>query len=121
MSFVNYTVKLDFDEIDEYVFPLDKPFNLEINYDNVKFCFIINLSSKSNNLICFGSGEHARDHKSSDGKIMSPPYYDKELCYEFFDESFIAYADPIFFQDKNITLGWFVGTKSHWYIEKYMK
>lgn len=117
MSLVEKNIKLNYDEIDSFQFPLDIPFSLEINYNNLKFCFIIKFSSFNKNLICFGPGAHLRNQKSSNGTLITPPYFDRWSWYQYFDESFIAYADPIFFQDEKITLGWFVGDKNYWYIE----
>lgn len=117
MSLVDKNIKLDYSEIDSFQFPLDEVFSLEINYENIKFCFIIKFSSNNKNLLCFGPGAHLRNQKTSDGKLISPPYFDRWSWYQFFEESFIAYADPIFFQDEKITLGWFVGDKKYWYVE----
>lgn len=117
MKLVNNNIKLDYSEVDAYNFPLDEEFGLEINYNNIKFCFIIRLSSKNKNLICFGPGAHSRDQRTSKGELITPPYFDRWSWYKYFEESFIAYADPIFFKDSRITLGWFVGDKDNWYIE----
>lgn len=117
MSLVDTEIKLSFDEIENYEFPLDEVFSLEINNDDIKFCFIIKFASNNENLICFGPGAHQRNQKTSKGELISPPYFDRWSWYDFFQESFIAYADPIFFKDDHITLGWFVGDKDNWYLE----
>ena len=114
---VNDIIRLDINEIENYKFPLNEPFGLEIKYEGIRFCFIINFSSKNKNLICCGSGAHARDSRTSKGILIKPPFFDRWSWYKYFDESFIAYSDPMFFYDDEITLGWFVGEKNHWYIE----
>ncbi|MBE6506279.1 MAG: glycosyltransferase, partial [Methanobrevibacter millerae] len=110
-------ISIDFNEIEEFNFPRDTVFELHVNYKNIIYSFIINFSSKNKNLICFGPGAHARNSKNSKGEIIKPPYYDRWSWYKYFDESFIAYADPIFLYDQKITLGWFVGDKNQWYLE----
>ena len=110
-------ITIDFDEIDEFKFPIDIPFELHVNYKNIIYCLIIRFSSKNKNLICFGPGAHARNSKNSKGELVKPPYFDRWSWYKYFDESFIAYADPIFLYDPKITLGWFVGDEHQWYLE----
>ena len=116
-NLVSNVVRLEFDEVESYVFPLDEAFGLEVMYEGIKFCFIIKFSSTNKNLICCGPGAHARDSKTSKGVLKKPPFFDRWSWFKFFDESFIAYADPIFFYDDEITLGWFVGDKNQWYLE----
>lgn len=115
-NLVNNVIKLEFDEIESYNFPLDEAFGLEVMNDGVKFCLIIKFSSTNKNLICCGPGAHARDSKTSKGILKKPPFIDRWSWFKFFEESFIAYADPIFFYDDKITLGWFVGDEQ-WYAD----
>lgn len=116
-NLVDNVIRLNFSEIESFNFPLDDVFGLEINYDGIKYCFIIRLSSKNKNLICCGSGAQQRNGKVDNGKLKRPPYLDRWSWYKFFEESFIVYADPIFFYDDKIRLGWYVGDKNQWYIE----
>ena len=120
-SILDYRIELDFNEIDGFDFPIDIPFELHINYNKIVYSFIIKFSSKNKNLICFGPGAHARDATNSKGKLLRPPYYDRWSWYKYFDESFIAYSDPIFLYDEKITLGWFVGDENQWYLETLSK
>lgn len=110
-------IAIDFNEIDGFDFPIDIPFELHVNYKNIIYCLIIKFSSKNKNLICFGPGAHARNSKNSKGELINPPYFDRWSWHKYFDESFIAYADPIFLYDPKITLGWFVGDEHQWYLE----
>lgn len=116
-NLINKVIKLDFSEIESYNFPLNEQFGLEINYKNIIFCFIIKFSSNNKNLICFASGEHERNKKNLKGDIINPPFFDRFSWYDYFDESFLAYSDPMFFDDDDITLGGFVGNKDCWYME----
>lgn len=111
---LNYCLTLD--EIVDYNFPLDKPFYLEVNHENITYDLIVRLSSFDEGLICCGSNAHLRTEKTKNGEIKKPPFFDRWTWYKYFDESFIAYADPSFYYDDNITLGWFVG-KETWYLE----
>ena len=114
---VNNVITLDMDEIDSYDFPLDDVFGLEVINKGIKFCFIIKFSSNNKNLICCGSGAQDRSRRTSSGKLRTPPFFDRWSWYKYFDESFIVYADPVFFHDETITLGWYVGDKNQWYLE----
>ena len=96
---------------------MDEPFGLEINHENVKYCFIIRLASDNKNLICMGPGAQLRDARTSQEKLITPPYFNRWSWFSNFDESFIAYADPTYFYDEEIRIGWFVGTKKTWYTE----
>lgn len=116
-NLVDNIIKLELNEIESYNFPIDEVFGLEVINKNIKFCFIIKFSSKNKNLICCGAGASSRNSKTSKGILKKPPYFSGWSWYSIFDDSFIAYADPIFFYDDEITLGWYVGDKNQWYIE----
>ena len=117
----NTIICLSFDEITNYKFPLDTDFGLEINYNDILYHFIIKFSSKNKNLICFGPGAHSRDSKLKDGSVLKPPFFDRWSWYKYFDESFIAYADPMILYDDQLKLGWFVGDNEEWYLENLAK
>lgn len=114
---VEKVIKLDFNKIETFEFPLDEAFGLEVDYEGIKYCFIIKLSSNNKNLICCGSGAQQRGGKTTNGKLKHPPYLDRWSWHEYFEESFIVYADPIFFYDEEIRLGWYVGDANQWYME----
>ena len=114
---VDNVIEVDFDEIETYSFPLDELFGLEINHEDVKYCFIIRFSSTNKNLICMAPAAQLRDARTSQGKLITPPYFNRWSWYSRFEESFIAYADPTYFYDGQIRIGWFVGTERTWYLE----
>lgn len=116
-NLVDNVIELDFNEIDSCTFPLDEPFGLDVTYEGIRYCLVVRLSSNNRNLICCGPGAHARTVKTSEGKYKQPPFIHRWSWFKYFDESFIAYADPIFFYDERITLGWLVGDKNQWYLE----
>ena len=112
----NTEIHLKIDEIEDFKFPQDKDFKLKVTHNNIEYDFIIKLSSRNKNLIAFGSGAFSRDRTTSSGKLIKPPYIHRWSWYKYFDESFIAYADPMFYLDDELTLGWYVGEKD-WYLE----
>ena len=120
-NLVKDIITLNINELEAYDFPLNKVFGLEVISEGIKFCFIIRFSSINKNLICCAPVAHQRDSKNSSGQLIKPPYFDRWSWYKYFDESFIAFADPIFFYDETITVGWFVGDKNQWYLEVVSK
>lgn len=113
---VDTIIKINMDDIIGYNFPLNKPFGLEIIHNEIIYDFIIKLSSDNQNLICFGSGHNGRNMRNSKNQIMTPPFLNRWSYYKHFNESIIAYADPTFFRDDYITLGWYVGG-NEWYLK----
>ena len=112
----NTEIHLKIDEIEDFKFPQDKDFKLKVTHNNVEYDFVVKLSSRNKNLIAFGSGAFSRDRTTSSGKLIKPPYIHRWSWHKYFDESFIAYADPMFYLDDELTLGWYVGEKD-WYLE----
>lgn len=64
-----------------------------------------------------GSGAHVRDQKNSKGNIIYPPFFVRWAWYSYFEESIIAYADPVMFHQDDINVTWFAGNKDHWPLE----
>ena len=114
---VDYILEVDFNELDTYNFPQNELFGLNVKYKNILYCFIIKFRPKSDNLICFGPGAHQRDEVKTSGESIDPPYFDRWSWHKYFNDSFIAYSDPMFLYDDEIVLGWFIGDKYQWYLE----
>ncbi|MEE0936120.1 MAG: hypothetical protein U0L42_10680 [Methanobrevibacter sp.] len=114
---VDNIISLDLDEIDDYEFPQDEPFGLEIIYKEALFYLIIKFSSTNKNFICFSPGAFRRDRVSSKGEIIEPPHFSRWSWYKFFDETVITSADPTIFWDDEIKIGWMIGDNEHWYLE----
>jgi len=114
---VDNIISLDLNEIEDYEFPQDEPFGLEIIYKEALFYLIIKFSSTNKNFICFSPGAFRRDSVSSTGEIIEPPHFVRWSWYRFFDESVITSADPTIFWDDEIKIGWMIGDKNHWYLE----
>ena len=114
---IDNLICVDFDEIESYDFPIGEPFSLEIIYENVPFYFIVKFSPSNRNLICFGPGASNRDEKTSTGELKVPPFFTRWKWYKHFDESTVAFADPMLFLGDEMKLGWFIGEKDHWYLK----
>ena len=114
---VDNVIKVDFDDIESYDFPQDVPFGLMTERHNELYCLIIRFSSKHKNFMCMGPGAHPRNKKTKDGKDINPPFFVRWKWYNYFDDSVIAYADPVMFHDDDITLTWFAGNKDYWPLE----
>ncbi len=114
---VDNLISLEMDEIENYEFPPDEPFGLEIIHKDTLFYLIIRFSSKNKNFICIGPGAFERNKTDSNGELITPPFFARWSWYKYLDESVISYADPMIFKDDEIKLGWFIGDKNHWYLE----
>lgn len=112
MELLDNVIELNFDEISDYSFPLNKSFGLIVNYNNVKYDLIVKFSKNNKNLICAGPGAHQRTETTSKGILKKPPYFDRHTWHKYFKESYIAYADPIFYNDEKIRLGGLLGIKT---------
>lgn len=115
-NLVEEIIQLNFNEIDNYEFPMNKLLGIVINHLGIKFEFIVHFVD-SPNLLCFGSGLSSRSQKTSQGILIKPPFFRRWSWYKYFNENFIAYADPMFYLDERIQLGWYVGDKDNWYLE----
>ena len=113
---IDKNIKLNFNEISSFDFPLDEPFGLQVTHNDTIYCLVIKFSSKNKNLICTGPGAHERD-TIRNGELLKPPFFDRWSWYKFFEESFIAYSDPMFFYGEKIKIAWLIGTKEHWFLQ----
>ena len=116
-NIVDTLIRIDFDEIENYDFPADELFGLVVYIDSVPYCFTARFSSKNDGMICFGPGAQQRNNTNSKGQLITPPFFQRWSWHDEFDESVVVYADPTFFYDDDIRIGWFVGEKSKWYLE----
>ncbi|WP_218276407.1 hypothetical protein, partial [Pseudomonas sp. FW305-BF6] len=76
-----------FEKIDEINLTSRTPFILTVNWDNVKYEFLIRANSSSNELLVFGSGAY-------DPAKMKPPIFQRHSWTEHFDSNMIYYNDP---------------------------
>ena len=100
---------IDMDELKSADIPVNRFFHLQVNYNNVKYEFLIRFSSTNKNLVCFGSGAY-------DPTNFKPPVYNRHSWGSEFEESVIYYNDPTLYNDDKLTCGWGVGKNEEWYI-----
>ena len=115
-NLVDETISLTFDEIDDFDFPLNRLLLLSVDYNNTQFDFIAYFRDNPN-LLCFGSGAQNPHKKTKDGTKIKPPFFDRWSWYEYFDENFLVISDPTHYVNKNVQIGWYVGTNDTWYLE----
>jgi len=116
--------QLEFDELQNYEFPMDELFELTVNHNKVKYEFLVRLSSNNKGLICFGSGAY-------NPKKINLPIYDRHSWQNEFKQSVIFYNDPTLYEDRyykmnecefpKLTLGWGVGKNDEWYLLNIVK
>jgi len=99
-----------FEKIDEINLTSRSPFILTVNWDNVKYEFLIRANSSSNELLVFGSGAY-------DPAKMKPPIFQRHSWTEHFDSNMIYYNDPTLYLGQ-MSLGWGHGTDDAFFLEK---
>lgn len=107
-------ITITFDELYDYELEFGKKIGLTILHENVKYEFILNLKKDSNKLLVLGSG--ALGFRKFD---RSKPYIERH-SWEF-KQSAIYYHDPTYYIDDSIKIGWCIGTKDNYYLEKIAK
>jgi hypothetical protein len=112
---VDTIFRLSIDEISTFKFPKDELFGLRIIEKDVKYEFLIRLSSTNENLLCLGSSGGV-NHKTR--KI---PNFSRHTWQKNFDSSVIYYNDPTHYIDEEIRAGWYLGTKDTWYLSVIAK
>ena len=95
---VDNIISLKIEDIETYEFPQGQLFGLEIINDNALFYLFIRFSHDNKNFICMNPNLFDRECKN-------PPYFARWSWYKYFNESFIATADPMIFRTDDITLG----------------
>ena len=104
-------VTLNFNELKDYEIEFNKKIGLTVFYDDVKFEFIVNLKDTSDKLLVLGSG--ALGFRNFD---RTRPYIERHSWN--FNPSTIYYHDPTYYLDDSIKVGWCIGTKNNYYLEK---
>ncbi len=114
-NLVNNILKMDIDEVSTFDFPEDELFGLEIHRNGVKYEFLIRLASANDKLICFGGSGRVNQKK------YDLPFFQRHSWQSKFEESVIYYADPTFYIDPKLDVGWFIGTEDDWYLKTICK
>jgi len=106
-------IVVDYNDIDDYNFPLDEEFNLVVFYNNIKCDFIVCFKKNCDELLVLGSGLTPRDKKKLN------PYYNR-VSWNF-KYSTIYFNDPSSYIHDNIYGAWAIGDKDIWYLEVLSK
>ena len=109
---VEKVINLNYNDIENYKFPIDEFIGLKVIKNNVKYEFLLKLTD-INKLICFGSGAVRRVGPGS----IEPPVFNRYSWNVYFEESLIFYNDPTRYLNDEITIGWCVGTENDYYLE----
>lgn len=104
-------VTINFNELKNYKPEFNKKIGLTVLYDDVKFEFILNFKENSDKLLVLGSG--ALGFRDFD---RTRPYIERHSWN--FNSSTIHYHDPTYYLDDSIRIGWCIGTKDNYYLEK---
>ena len=115
-NLVDEKIILNFNEIDNYDFPLNKLLLITINYNTIQFDFIAYFRDNPN-LLCLGTGSQSPNRRTKDGKLVRPPFFHGWSWYDSFEENFLVYSDPTHYFSDKIHLGWYVGDRDTWYLE----
>ena len=110
-DFADKIFEMNLEDIENFNFPYDELFGLKIVHNFEYYCFLIRFSSKSDKLICFGSGAEERNEKN-----FNSPVFHRQSWHSEFDASVIYYSDPIFLHSKTAICGWCVGTPQEYYL-----
>lgn len=107
-------IQINFNELNDLELIYNKKIGLTIFLDNVKYEFLLDLRSNSDELIVVGSG--ALGHKIFD---RSRPYIERHSWN--FKRSTIYYNDPTYYIDDAIRAGWCFGSKNNFYLKNISK
>ncbi|WP_088042754.1 glycosyl transferase family 2 [Bacillus sp. EAC] len=107
------SIHTTFENIEELNLSGTTPFILSIDWDNVKYEFLIRANSSSNELLVFGSGAY-------DPAKMKPPIFQRHSWTEHFDSNMIYYNDPTLYLGE-MSLGWGHGNDETFFLERMAK
>lgn len=112
MKIAEKIINVEYQDLESLEFPIDMPFELIVNLNNVKYEFYVHLKSNSNKLIALGSGLIPVDYMK---RFENKPFYTRWTWN--YNESYLCYNDPSRYLNKRIRGGWGVGTENDYYLE----
>ena len=112
-NLVDTVIAVDFNELENYDFPQDESFGLQVAWHGELYCFIARFSSVRKNFICFAP----EDERTSNGGEEMPALFGGLQWHDRFEESVISYAYPAMLHKDNIDMAGFTGDKKHWPLE----
>lgn len=104
-------VTILYKELDGFCFTSTQPFILTVEWDGVKFDFLIRLKERSSHLLILGSG--AGDML----KERRVPYFQRNSWINDFEDSVIYYNDPTLYISEELLLGWGQGKSDRFYLK----
>ncbi|MBE6488417.1 MAG: hypothetical protein E7Z86_06870 [Methanosphaera stadtmanae] len=111
---VKTIIKTSFENITNSTIPLNEQVGLIVEYKNVKFEFLINIKTSTDNLICLGSGAYPLDKSKID---KTKPWFNR-WSWNFDEFSTIHYNDPsLYLYNDKMDAGWGLGTPEDWFLE----
>lgn len=102
------TISTDYYNIEKIEFEYNNPFILEVNLDNIKFEFLLNLKRNIEKAVIFGAGAY-------DSTKYNPPVFQRHAWMDDLDCSTIYYNDPTLYLGE-MNLGWGYGEKERHYL-----
>jgi hypothetical protein len=109
----NYpTTNISFDQLHTLQYPSDKPFILAVEWDGIKFEFLIRIKPTSSHMFVMGSGA-----MNFNEDRVKPPYFQRHSWIDDFEDSLIYYNDPTLYLGDHLLVGWGQGTKDRFYLK----
>jgi hypothetical protein len=106
-------VNISFAELENYRITSSEPFVLTVEWEGVKFEFLIRYKLRSTHLLIMGSGAGAL----SSEKQVGPPVFQRHSWIDNLEDSVIYYNDPTLYHDSNLRLAWGQGVVDRFYLK----
>lgn len=109
----NYPQKvIQYAQLDTFQFTSNDPFVLIVEWDGVKFEFLIRIKENSPYLLIMGSGAMNFYEKK-----VKPPFFQRHSWMNSLTDSVIYYNDPTLYLGDHLLVGWGQGTKDRFYLK----
>lgn len=112
---VDKVIYCEYEELENVIFSFNERFGLCVNFNNVKYEFLLNLKENCDKLIVFGPSAYPITEPRDEFR----PRFDRWSWN--FKYSTIHYNDPTSYLSKDMRAGWGIGTNDDWYLEKISK
>ena len=109
-------IMINFEDIEDYKFPLDNIIRIDVMKNNIKYPFIIKFSSNDNYIFSFGDNFPLNSNK----KFITPNI-DKQCWYNSLEDSFIVYLDPTYVYSEKLLHSTFIKAKNQQYSSNLWK
>jgi hypothetical protein len=106
-------VTIPYSQLDGFRYSSTEPFILTVEWDGVKFDFLIRIRERSSHLLILGAGAGTMANE----KRVPTPYFQRHSWINDFEDSVIYYNDPTLYFSEKLPLGWGQGTKDRFYLK----